>query len=274
LDRGKKINLIDELSKLSPIEKIYEELEKEKLIENMVGFIPCGNSTDTSAHIVNLAVYIASKGKNVLIVDANVFYPSIYKLMDIELPERGKGILRILKDDRMDIREEIQKTSLENIFLISASPLDPMEEYFDLEEQEVERFFSSVKEVFDIVLVEIPNIPPLEFFYAGIKSLSVGFLMWSQRLECPVNTKRMMYFLNSIGVSTSKIGNVVFCNTEAMGFDMGVVKNMGLRFVADLPMVPQVYSMALEGKIYMKDCVFMDKRYKSAIEIVGNIVIR
>jgi hypothetical protein len=274
LDGRKRINLIDELSRLSPVEKIFDELEKDKIVENLVGFIPCGDSTDTTHHIVNIATYLALKGKNILIVDGDVFYPTMYKILDNDILEKGKGILRLLKDDRMDIREEIQKTAIDNLYFVSGSPFDPMEEYFELDEKDVERIFQGFREIFDIVLVFIPNNPPLEFCYATINVLSFGFLMWSPRVECPLKTKRLFYFLNSIGVSTSKLGNVLSCNTSDMSFDIKVVDNMGLRLISELPMIPKIFDFALEGKNYMKDSVFMDKRYKMGIEQIANIIGR
>jgi hypothetical protein len=274
LDGRKRIHLIDELSRLSPIKKIYDELEKDKIVENLVGFIPCGDSTDATHHIVNIATHLALHGKNVLIVDGDVFYPSMYRLLDQDLLEKGKGLLKLLKDDRMDIREEIKKTSIENLYFVSSSPLDAMEDFFELDERDVERLFHGFKEVFDIVLVFVPNNPPLEFCYATLNVLSFGFLMWSPRVECPIKTKRLFYFLNSIGVSTSKLGNVLCCNTNEVGFDIKVVDNMGLRLISELPMVPKIFDFALEGKNYMKDSVLMDKRYKMAIDEIAKIIGR
>lgn len=267
-----KLNLIDELSKLSPVNKIYEELENESEVENVVGFLPCGDYTDCAHHILNIGTYLAMQEKNVCIVDAQVFYPCIYRLLDTPLEQKGRGVLKLLRDDRVDIREEIKKTSIDNLYLVSASPFDAMEDYFDIDESAIERMFTSLKEVFDIVLVNIPNNPPLEFCYVTVKTMSVGFLMWSQRQECPVNTKRLFHFLNSIGISTAKLGNVIYCNSGDVSFDISVVNNMGLKLIANFPYVSQVFDLALEGKVYIRDATFLDKRYKNALMQLGRVL--
>lgn len=272
--KRKRVNLIDELSKLSPMDKVYEELEKDKNSENLIGFIPIDDSTDTPYHIINLASVLSALEKNVLLVDADVFYPSMYKIIDCPLFEKGKGLLEIIKDDRRDIRECLKKTKMDNVYLVSSSPEDNMEEFFEVEERDIERMLLKFKEVFDIILVYIPNNPPLEFCYATISHLSLGFLMWSPRVACPMNTRRLLYFLNSIGISTQKLGNVLLANAHSRPFDMGLIKEMGLRFIAELPHVEAVADLALRGEIYMKDSAILDKRYKLAIEKIGDLIIR
>jgi len=59
-------------------------METNKIIDNVIGFIPASDCADSSILLVNLAVAIAQKGFNTCILDAKVFYPNIYKLLDCE----------------------------------------------------------------------------------------------------------------------------------------------------------------------------------------------
>jgi MinD-like ATPase involved in chromosome partitioning or flagellar assembly len=205
MDDGKKLDFREQLGKLSPKERIYEELDRGALQENIYGFIPACDNSDTSLLLVNLGVMLAEKGKSVCIFDAKVFYPSIYKLADCEANPKGKGLLQTIKSDKADFREEISSTRHRNLYIMSASPSDAMEDYFDVREEEIERIISTLKDMFDIVLIDIPNIPPLEFCYMSMKCCNMGFVVWSERIECPQNTHRLLHFMNSIGVGVQSL---------------------------------------------------------------------
>ena len=50
-----------------------------------------------------------------------------------------------------------------------------MEEYFDFEFENVERVINTLKSIFDVVLIDIPNNPPLEFCLGAVKYCHMGF---------------------------------------------------------------------------------------------------
>lgn len=82
----------------------------------------------------------------------------------------------MLKSDKVDFREEIQATKYERLYVLSPSPHDLLEEYFDFEFEHLERVIDTLKGMFDIILLDIPNNPPLEFCLGAMKSSHVGFL--------------------------------------------------------------------------------------------------
>jgi len=104
------------------------------------------------------------------------FYPNIYKLLDCEANAAGKGLIRICRSDKVDIRDVINETKYKNLYLLSPSPSDPMEDYFDFQLDDVDRVITTLKETFDFVLIDIPNNPPLEFCISSVKNCNVGFL--------------------------------------------------------------------------------------------------
>lgn len=272
MDDGRKLDLREQLGKLSPKERIFEELDRASIQENIYGFIPASDCADTSLLIVNLGVMLAEKGKSVCIFDAKVFYPSIYKLVDCEANPKGKGLLQIIKSDKTDVRDAVTNTRYKNLYIMTSSPSDPMEEYFDIREEEVERIIASLKDMFDIVLIDIPNLPPLEFCYVSMKCSNMGFVVWSERIECPQNTSRLMHFMNSIGIGTSKFANIIVNNEAGLNYDLKIVEDMNLRLITRLPFVPSVVDYSLEGKVYVTKSVLMDRRYSKGINILVSII--
>ncbi len=274
MDTGKGISLKEHLARLSPKEKAFQTLEQEKILENVIGFIPSGDSTDVSLLVAGLGVLLASQGYNTCILDAKMFYPSIYKLLDCEANMRGKGLLKSLRSDRIDFRDELVRTRVKNLYLMTPSPLDAMEDYFDIKEEEVDRVILNLKDMFDLVLIDIPNIPPSEFCYGAIKNSNLGFVVWSERIDCPQNTSRLFQFMSSIGIGIAKFANVILSNGMGFNYDKEIIGEMSLRLTAEFPFVNGAVDCSLDGRIYLTESALIDKRYKKSLERLAESIIR
>jgi hypothetical protein len=274
MDKRLNLDVKGYLSKISPVEKIYEELDKEKLVENVIGFLALSDSTDMPLHIVNVASEISAQGYSVCILDADVFYPRIYKLLNCVPQEKGNGMKRCLSSDKADLREEISRAkNINNLYVLGASPYDNMEEYFDTSEEDLVRVFLLAKEVFDYVFINIPNNPPLEFCYVAMRFCSIGFTFWSERIDAPENTEKFFTFMNSIGISTANFGNIIISNRLGLSFDIKVIFDMHLRFVTELPMIETLYQYALNGELYLREGRVVDRRYQEGIETIQEIIL-
>ena len=49
---------------------------------------------------------------------------------------------------------------------------------------------------------------------------------------------------------------------------------MRLKLIGEFPEVLELFELALEGKIYMKDAVFMNRKYKETVVQIANIIAR
>ena len=160
--RGKN-RLSSIISKISSKELIGSELQENKLIYSVIGFLPSCDFVDNSLLISNLGYLLSQKGLNTCILDFKVFYPNLYQLLDVKPNKKSDGLIKVLKSDKVDIRGEILSTRYERLYLLSPSPHDLMEEYYDFDFENVERVISTLKNMFDIILIDIPNNPPLNF---------------------------------------------------------------------------------------------------------------
>ncbi len=272
MDSSPKIDFIEQLGRLSPKESIYDEMENNKILENVIGFIPMSDGADTPLLVSNLGVHLADRGLSICILDANVFYPSIYKVLDCEPNHKGKGLLSVLRSDKLDYREEIIKTKFKNLYVMSASLMDPLEDFLDIREEDYERVLLQLKEIFDLVLVCIPNNPPLEFCYVSVKSCDMGFMVWSERVDCALNSSRLMQFLSSINIGVAKFANVIINNEIGISFDKEVISEMNLKLIAEFPFLPSVIDLSLEGKVYISESTVLDKRYKKALTGLADLI--
>lgn len=272
MDSTRKLDIIGELGKLSPKEKIFEELESKKILENVIGFIPACDSADVPILVSNLGVYLAEMGYSICILDADVFYPCVYKLFGCESKPRGRGLLSVLRSDKIDFRDEILKTKYKNLYIMSSSFMDPIEDYLDIRKRDFERVLLTLKDMFDLVLISIPNNPPLETCYVSVKNCDMGFVVWNERVDCALNTSKLMAFYSSINIGVAKFSNIIINNAVGLRFDRDVIKEMNLKLITELPFVPAVVDHSLIGEVYIAESTIINKRYKKSLEKLAQLI--
>lgn len=271
MDREKqKVNAI--LHKISSRELIGAELQDNKLMYSIVGFLPVSDSCDNSLLISNLGYLLAEKGLNTCIVDFKVFYPNLYQFLDVKPKDRGNGLIKVLRSDKVDFREEIAPTKYEKLFLLSPSPQDLMEEYFDFDFQSIERVISVLKEMFDIVLMDIPNNPPLEFCLAAMKYCHIGFFTATERIDAASSMVKLLEYAASVGISTAKFTRVILMNLLDLNFDYKIISDMGFTIFAALPQVKDAVAKALEGKLYLKDASIINKYFIRELRRLADVL--
>ncbi len=271
-ERESRLNVKKILEILNPKEEEDKKLDST-LIYNVIGFLPVSDFTDNGMLISNIGYLIAEKNLNVCILDLNVFYPSLYNYLDIQPNEKGYGLLKILKDDKADIRNQINVSKYKQLYLVSASPYDLIEDYLDFSFDDVKRVIDELKDSFDIVLIDIPNNPPLEFCLAAMKYVHRGFITAGERLESIPNSIKLLNFVASLGITTSKFTNLIFTNTMDINYDYGALKDSQLTVVANLPLVKQGVEIYLEGGLYCKDSALTNKQYMKNIKKIVDIIL-
>jgi len=261
------------LEKASPREQFYFDTQEDKLLYSIFGFVPATDFTDNGILISNLGYVLARQGFSVCVVDFKVFYPNLYLYLDVMQNKRGNGLLAVLKDENADLREEVKTTKYEGLYLLSPSPQDLMEEYFDFSMDRVCSVLDSLKKYFDVLLIDIPNNPPLEFCLGAMKQSHMGFFTASERIDALSNITRLLDFASSLGISAAKFTNIIFMNTQDLKYDFKMIKKMQLNIVAGLPLVKGTIADALEGKIYIKDNTAVSGHYKKELAKIMNMIL-
>jgi len=261
------------LEKASPRDQFNADMQEDKLLYSVFGFIPTTDFTDNAILLSNLGYALAQHDYNVCVVDLKVFYPNLYLYLDVAQNKRGNGLLTVLKDDKADLREEIKPTKYTKLYLLSSSPQDLMEEYFDFSMDKVCRVIETLKKSFDIVLIDIPNNPPLEFCLGAMKQSHMGFFTASERIDALSNITRLLDFANSVGISAAKFANIIFTNMQDIKYDFNMLKKMQLNIVAWLPLVKGAAADALEGKLYIKDNALVNSLYKKQMARIMDIIL-
>ncbi len=270
MDRKSQVGLKSILRKISSKELLSAEAQHNKLMYSVIGFMPACDFVDNAMLISNLGYLLSQKGLNTCILDMKVFYPNLYQYLDVEPHTKGNGFIKVLKSDNIDIRNEIQQTKYKKLFLLSPSPQDLFEEYFEFDFEQIDRVITTLKQTFDIVLIDIPNNPPLEFCLGAMKNCHAGFFTATERIEVTTNMIKLLDYANSVGISTAKFTSVIFMNLQDIEFDYQVVKDSGFQIAAALPLVKSAVAEANEGKLYLKDTPILNKYFVKEIHRVAD----
>ncbi|TCK90641.1 MinD-like ATPase involved in chromosome partitioning or flagellar assembly [Natranaerovirga hydrolytica] len=272
---ARKINkdaIDDIMKKISSRELVGSDIRTNKLIYSIIGFIPSSDFVENALLMTNLGYILSEKGLNTCIVDLKVFYPNIYHFFDIVPNNKGEGLLKVLKSDKVDFREEIQFTGYEKLYLLSPSPQDLFEEYYEFNFETIERLLMTLKNMFDIILLDIPNNPPLEFCLGAMNYCHTGFFTASEKIEASTNIIKLLDHAESVGISTSKFTSVILMNLLGSKFDYKVINELGLKIITALPFDKSASASALESKIYIKDSQLVNKKFKKEIYKLADLL--
>lgn len=262
----RRLSIRSFFNRITPEVEADLENQAGDILYNVIGFISVSDFADNGNVIANVGGLIAEKNLNTCIVDFKVFYPTLYNYVDVLPNERGKGLLSVLKNDKIDIRTQINETKYKQLYLLSPSPYDLIEEYVDFKISDIERLLEELKEIFDIVLIDIPNNPPLEFCLAAMKYVHRGFITVSERIESIQNATKLLEFANSVGVSTAKFTNLIYVNGLELSYDYGAIKETDFKIAAKLPMVKGAIEEYFKGNLYVKHSSMLDKQYLQGIQ--------
>lgn len=146
MDRKEVKKLESIFRKISSKELVGAEFRDSPLIYSVIGFLPACEGTDQAMLIGNLGYLLAQQGFNTCIVDFKVFNPNLYYLFGVDPPARGKGLIRVLKSDKADMREDIDPTSEENLYLLSPVPMICWRNTSNLVSRILNRYYPHLRE--------------------------------------------------------------------------------------------------------------------------------
>jgi len=109
-----------------------------------------------SSVVINLGVVIAQTGKRVLLVDADLRNPSLYRNLDIDNKE-GLSTM-FLKNEAMD--KYIRQYAVNNLFILPSGPPPPNPSEV-LASERMKQFIAQAKEKFDFIVFDSPPLLPV-----------------------------------------------------------------------------------------------------------------
>ena len=255
------------------LDKISRDYEIKKPKINVAAFIPACDFAENGQLISNLGYSLAKCGFNVCAADFKVFYPNLFNWLNVGPNKKGEGLMRLLKNYRNDIKSVITPTPEKNLFLLSPSPYDSIESYYSFEFRHIEAVINVLRENFDIVLIDVPNNPPLEFCLGAMMNCMQGFFTAAQRSDVLADMIKLLRHAGSVGVSEAKFLEVLFMNAHESAFDYSAFRANSFSVAAKLPFVKEAWECPLEGKLYLRDAQIVNKIYANELQKIVNIFV-
>ena len=250
----------------------------------VVGFVPVCDFVENGEIIANLAYVLSTRDAAVCVVDFKVFYPNLFDwLGGAAANKKGEGLIRLLNSDRTEIKSISQKTDDNNVFLVSPSPNDDIEDYFNFSISDIKRVILALKEAFDVVLIDIPNNPPLEFCVGALMNCQRGFFVASERVDASRNIQKLMEYMLKITVEVRNFNSIIIARRQGLPYDENALSNLEvfggegsfdkLRVAAKLPLLRSVQESALDGKVYIRDSALINKGFAREVSNIARIIM-
>ena len=265
------------------VERISADLEHEKPKGFVVGFIPVCEFVENGEIIANLAYVIASRGFTVCVVDFKVFYPNLFDwLGGVSSNRKAEGLIRLLHSDRTEIKDITQKTDDEHVFLVSPSPNDDIEDYLNFSIEDIKRVILLLKEAFDVVLIDIPNNPTMEFCLGALMYCQRGFFVASERIESMRNIQKISEFALKVMDNIRSFSSIILARQQEFNYDTNALSSIDiigsgeknrLKVTAKIPFIKSAQECALEGKVYIRDSSVVNKVFAREMSRLTDIIL-
>ncbi len=102
----------------------------------------------------NLAISFSRDNFKVLLIDIDLRRPSLHKLFKAE---NKAGLSNLIRDDKLLMKDVIQKTGIEGVYLLPTGPLPPNPDQF-IESPRIPKIIEKLKERFDMLIIDTPPI--------------------------------------------------------------------------------------------------------------------
>ena len=125
----------------------------DKPLHSLLITSPLSESGKTTT-VGNLGVTIARTGARVLIVDSDLRRPRLHRVFKVS---NAQGLTSLMVDDNLLLEELIQKSGVENLYLLTSGPIPPNPSEL-LISRKFQEIMATLKENFDFLILDSPPV--------------------------------------------------------------------------------------------------------------------
>jgi len=207
-DRDKKIELINHLYPQLNISEDYKAVRTSILLSNAenppktIAFSSALPKEGKSTTVANVAVSFSQLQKRVLVVDADLRKPRLHRVFNVRNREGLSGYLT----GKKDLNNVIQKTAVENVWILTSGPIPPNPAEL-LNSKKMNEMFNELKEKFDFILIDTP--PVIAVIDAVIVSTIVDGMIFVIKAG-KTTRKPFLISVEELNKAKAKIMGIVF----------------------------------------------------------------
>lgn len=158
--KSKPVSLVTVVDPSSPVAEQYRTIRTniqfassaDQKVKSIV-VTSSGPGEGKSITSANLAVVFAKSGLKVLLVDADMRKPTVYKTFQLN---NNAGLSTVLSTDA-DILETVQKSTLDNLSIVTSGPKAPNPSEL-LGSRKMDQVIVETQSIYDIVLFDMPPV--------------------------------------------------------------------------------------------------------------------
>lgn len=238
-------NLMEKLS----LGKELKQGEDFELLGNTYGFYGMSGGVGVSTIVLELASLLSSDNLRVCIIDCNP-YTNFYTSRYISLAGTGgtgevPGVNKRFMNSSCPLSDCLIDAS-HNLKVLSFGDA-PYTDSLDLNLEIITSLYKEVRNSFDIVLVDIPNIPCLESVIAGVSVSNMVYSVWDYSTEPLLTHMKAQTYFNIAGLR-SRFNTVVI---NKVPYGMTIKKSMqsatDSSILLELPYVRGLNNNATQG---------------------------
>lgn len=251
------------------------EYSTKRLPDNIVSFIGAAGGTGVSTLVANVATTLKDKGYSVLVIDANILYPSQYNFLGYKLENKNVHDLVSFMNGKCNIGESIRNEK--DISLLFANNRTIMDLISIDKMDKVDAFSKSldvIRDFFDVVLIDVPNALMLDIVHTCLYVSDSIYLVWDEALDCIPNTEILKKNMLMCGVSYDTKLKLIINKRTSVQYPKLAVDKLGLDLVSVVPFEVSIIDTGLSGGVYVKSGASMSKNASEFVSCVDRICDR
>lgn len=251
------------------------EQSSKRLPDNIISFIGAAGGCGVSTLVANTAVTLRDKGYSVLVIDANVTYPSQYNYLGYKLESKNVHDLVSFMNGRCNIGESIRNDKEISLLfannrtimdLISIDKMDKVESF--------SKALDVIRDFFDVVLIDVPNTLMLDLAHTCLYVSDSIYLVWDEALDCIPNTEILKKNMLMCGISYESKIRLVLNKRTSVQYPKVAIDKLGLDLVSVVPFEVSVIDTGLAAQVYVKKGASMSKNATEFVSCIDKICDR
>jgi MinD-like ATPase involved in chromosome partitioning or flagellar assembly len=234
------------------IEHDIERLLKDLYFCSNFGFISLLNGAGTTTLAVNTASLLSREGKKVLLLDAHFHQPNVFHFFNgLSVPEE-KSVSMYFANKVTEKELNIKVPGHDNLWLISASPLDRVDKIMHADENNLARLMEYVSSTFDFVIADIPYLPFASWFLDIVEHMDKSVIVWDEQIDCGYKTMQLINFLDEHSDCVNMVKNIVVNKKTKRAYEFDKIKSQyNCNFVCAIPYIEDMGELKSNGELIL-----------------------